>query len=238
MATTDQRSGFRLPWSSDRAHESQPADETAAPADEPVEAAADESVVWPESDLNKRLGLTSTPRPADPSDLTAATTAPTGPDAEEPAMLDQDTAIAPARTAVPRKPSKLMADLSAAIRATAEAAREQALAQVDADVAQVVEAIRSGSKEGEDALRKQSDQDIIAIKDWSRAEIARIKEETDGKIDARKTTLTAELGAHATGIAQARLPRSASASSDGASGMDSAMVASSEGSSSSSRRLA
>ena len=54
--------------------------------------------------------------------------------------FDQSPAPAPA---APRKPSKLMVDLGAAIRATAEAARDQALAQVDADVAQVVEAIRT-----------------------------------------------------------------------------------------------
>ena len=201
MATTDQRSGFRLPWSSDRSHDAQPTDETAASADEPVAEVVDENVVWPESDLNKRLGLNSQPRPAETLEPTAstATTDATGPAAEEAAMIDQDTATAPARPA-PRKPSKLMADLSAAIRATAEAATEQALTQVDADVAQVVEAIRAGSKEGSDALRKQSDEDIIAIKDWSRAEIARIKEETDGKIDVRKSTLTAELEAHAAAI--------------------------------------
>src|SRR5262245_14152225 len=199
MATTDQRSGFRLPWSSDRSHESQPADEAAPSADETVAETLDENPEWPDSDLNRRLGLAAQPRPADTIESTE-TVAPTGPAAEEPAMLEQDTATAPARTTVPKKPSKLMADLSAAIRATADSAREQSLAQMDADVMQVVEAIRSGSKEGEDALRKQSDEDIAAIKEWSRAEIARVKEETDGKIDTRKTTLTAELGAHAAAI--------------------------------------
>ena len=74
-----------------------------------------------------------------------------------------------------------MVDLAAAIRATAEAARDQALAQVDADVAAAVEGIRSGSKEGEDALRQHADEDIAGIKEWSRAEIARIKEQTEAQ---------------------------------------------------------
>ena len=93
-------------------------------------------------------------------------------------MIAFDPSPAPAPVA-PRKPSKLMVDLGAAIRATAEAARDQALAQVDADLAQVVEAIRSGSKEGEAVLRVRSDEDIAQIREWSRAEIARIKEETE-----------------------------------------------------------
>src|SRR4029079_16920222 len=114
-------------------------------------------------------------------------------------MLDQVAAPATARPA-PKKPSKLMADLSAAIRSTAETAREQALAQVDADVAKVVEEIRAGSKEGEDALKVRSDEDIASIREWSRGEIARIKEETDGKITTRKSTLAAELEAHAGAI--------------------------------------
>ena len=93
-----------------------------------------------------------------------------------------------------------MVDLTSAIRSTAIAARDQALIQVDADVALVVETIRSGSKEGEDALRVASDEDIARIKEWSRAEIARIKDETEGRIDARRLGLDEELAAHAAAI--------------------------------------
>ena len=116
-------------------------------------------------------------------------------------MIAFDPSPAPAPT-TPRKPSKLMVDLGAAIRATAETARDQALAQVDADVAQVVEAIRSGSREGEDALRVRSDEDVAQIKEWSRAEIARIKEETESRIAARKHGLDEELAAYAAAIEQ------------------------------------
>jgi hypothetical protein len=210
MASTDTRSGFRLPWSSDRSHDQQPVDPS---AEEPVEAtdgselvAEDENVVWPESDLNKRLGLTSQPRAADAPDVASTEGSAAAPTTETPStrpedstMLSQEAVSASARPTT-KKPSKLMADLSAAIRATAETAREQALAQVDADVTQVVEAIRGGAKEGEDALRKQSDLDIVAIKDWSREEIARIKAETESKIGDRRGQLNAELDAHAAAI--------------------------------------
>jgi hypothetical protein len=213
MASTDTRSGFRLPWSSDRSHDQQPVNEPVAEGDgSEVEATADAvDPAWPETDFNARLGLTSQPRPADPSDELAPgsdepaaearpTTEPVSATApEDPAMLDQAAVTAPARTS-PRKPSKLMVDLAAAIRATAESAREQALAQVDADVAKVVEEIRAGSKEGESALKVKSDEDIASIREWSRGEIARIKAETDERIDARKGTLAAELDAHAAAI--------------------------------------
>ena len=72
MASTDTRSGFRLPWNSDRSHE-QPADEPQVESDgsETEATAAEGDVAWPETDFNARLGLTSQPRPVDPSDTTA-----------------------------------------------------------------------------------------------------------------------------------------------------------------------
>ncbi len=197
MANSDTRSGFRLPWSSDRSHENPTTDETAPAADETAaEPGAEAPVAWPSTDFNGRLGLTSQPRPADPSDDGAAPPS----DAQEPAMIDLEPAPAPAPVVPTRKPTKLMADLTSAIRTTAIAARDQALTQVDTDVAQVVETIRSGSKEGEDALRVRSDQDIARIKEWSRAEIARVKEETENRIDARKLGLDEELATHAAAI--------------------------------------
>ena len=100
---------------------------------------------------------------------------------------------APSAPAAARKPSKLMADLSAAILATAAAARDQALEQLDADAKQVTESIREGAIEGGTTLRKRSDDDVAGIRDWSKAEIARIREETDGRIATRKAQLEAEL---------------------------------------------
>ncbi len=199
MANTDTRSGFRLPWSSDRSQENPAPDETSTPVeDAAAEPEAEASIAWPSPDLNARLGLTSQPRPADPA------LAPEEPDAQpqdaqEPAMIELEPSPPPAPVA-PRKPTKLMADLTSAIRATGIAARDQALTQVDSDVAQVVETIRAGSKEGEDALRVRSDEDIARIKEWSRAEIARIKAETENRIDARKLGLDEELAAHAAAI--------------------------------------
>ena len=113
-------------------------------------------------------------------------------------MVEIEAPAAPA--AAPKKPSKLMADLSAAIRATASSARDQALQQIEADAKQVTESIREGATEGAATLRKRSDDDIAGIRDWSKAEIARIREETDNRIATRKGLLEGELSSHAASV--------------------------------------
>ncbi len=99
-----------------------------------------------------------------------------------------------------RKPTQLMTDLAAAIRATTESARDQALAAVDADATQVTEDIRAAAAEGAQGIRLQSETDLASIKEWSKAEIARIREETDARIAARKSSLESELASHAAAV--------------------------------------
>ena len=199
MASTDTRSGFRLPWSSDRSHEDAAPEVAADPeavteAEPEASAAADPA--WPKSDFNAALGLTRTQeqRPLE------ATQTPTEDNEESSPMVDMDTAVAPAPAAAPKKSSRMMVDLSAAIRATADTAQAQTLEQVHADSAQVVEAIRSSSTDGVTTLKQQSEDDIAAIREWSKAEIARIKDETDARITTRKATLEDELAGHAAAV--------------------------------------
>ncbi len=204
MASTDTRSGFRLPWSSDRSHdeaaEGPSTEAKEATEDASAPAAEDNGLGWPETDLHARLGIGGDePRQLDDEPRQPEPEAEDGPRAEEPLMVDVNPA-ASAPAATPRKPSKLMADLSAAIRSTAETARDQSLAQTDTDARQVVEAIREQSTQGATALRQQSDEDIAGIREWSKAEIARIREETDEKITARKATLEQELSDHAASV--------------------------------------
>ena len=200
MASTDTtRSGFRLPWSSDRSQDDTAPEVAADPeaaADAEPEASAAADPAWPESNFNDALGLTRTQeqRPLE------ATQTPTDSNEESSPMVDMDTAVAPAPAAAPRKSSRMMVDLSAAIRATVDTAHAQTLEQVHADSAQVVEAIRSSSTEGVTTLKQQSEDDIAAIREWSKAEIARIKEETDSKITTRKATLEDELAGHAAAV--------------------------------------
>ncbi len=186
MASTDTRSGFRLPWSSDRTQDD-PAVQDAG-EDAPESAAAPERpvVAWPETDFASRTGH--------PAAQQRAADAPE-PAQEAPHMIAAQTPSAP-----PRKPTKLMADLAAAIRATTETTRDQRLAQLEVEATSIVEMIRAQSVEGAVALRRRSDEDVSAIRDWAKAEIARIKEETEGRIAERKHHLEEEVADHAAAI--------------------------------------
>ena len=114
--------------------------------------------------------------------------------------MTQEVATPAPLSQVTRKPSRLMADLTAAILATTEAARDRALATIEADATQVTEAIRAASMDGAEAIRRQAEDDLTAIKDWSKTEIARIREEAETKTETRKTTRESELTAHAAAV--------------------------------------
>ncbi len=199
MASTDTRSGFRLPWSSDRSRDDdQPEspDATVEPEGTPdTQGTRSDDGAWPVVDADVQPNTTdSDAAPTDPDASTSRIP-------EEPqAMVDTVSVAEPQISAPPKKPSKLIADLAAAMRTTAESAREQAVSQLEADARQVVEQIRSGSIEGAAALRQRADDDIASVRDWSKAEIARIREETDHKITDRKTALESEVAGHAAAI--------------------------------------
>jgi hypothetical protein len=189
MAQTDIRSSFRLPWSSDRAHD----DSAGADATDAAPEAADQEasqVAWPETDFADRLGVTqNAPRLAD------------GPADADPAVANGNPAPAPAAPApAPRKHTKLMADLTAAIRATTEAARDQRLGQVETEAQGVVDLIRAQSSEGAAALRRRSDDDVESIREWAKSEIARIKQESDARVADRQGLLDRELEGHTIAI--------------------------------------
>lgn len=185
MASTDTRPGFRLPWSSDRTQDdTAPQDVAEAATAEAAATPAQPTAAWPEGDLTARAGFaTARQRPAD------------APIPEETRPVITEPPAAP-----PRKPSKLMADLAAAIRSTTEAARDQRLGQVEAEAGGITELIRAQSNEGVVGLRRKSDDDVAAIRDWAKAEIARIKEESDSRVADRKRLLDQEIEDHAAAI--------------------------------------
>ena len=203
MASSDTKSGFRLPWNSDRSP-NDAAPEGAQATPEGAAESAPAGLEWPDTTIDARLGNNTNgqQRPTQESAPDAAATDAAATQTQVPEesqrMVEIDVPSAPA--AAPRKPTKLMADLSAAIRATAEAARDQAMQQLDADAAQVTEKIREGATEGGAALRKRSEDDVAGIRDWSKAEIARIREETDNRIATRKQVLEGELASHADAV--------------------------------------
>src|SRR5260221_4924985 len=136
-------------------------------------------------------------------------------DSEEtqtPPMIDTvDAAPAVAQPepppAVPvRRATKFMAELSHAMQAAAEHARNETMERFEAEAKAVVEEIRSSATSDVADLRRKADDDVAAIRDWSKAEIARVREKTEARVAARKTGLDAEMDAHTAAI-EARAER-------------------------------
>jgi hypothetical protein len=189
MATTDAKSGFRLPWSADRSESDTQADDAAVEttSEDPAQAA---------SELEAPTMTDTAPTPADagpaaPSDAGSPTPEPT-----------------PSATTstVTRKPNKFMADLTKAMQAAAESARAESLERFGAEAKAHIESIHASTADEATELRKKADDDIAGIREWSKTEIARIREETDERITHRKDVLEREIEGHAAQI-EARIER-------------------------------
>ena len=178
MAQTETRPGFKLPWTTDRAEAGHPVEEADA-------ATTVEDVPTPEEELVTK-------------DMIDTNTAPTNTAAEAPAD-------APAATPAPaRRPTKFMADLSRAMQTAAESSRDETLARLKTDAKTVVDEIQAGSAIESAALRRRADDDVAAVREWSKAEIARVRDETEARIGARKVALDGELEDYA-GVVEARV---------------------------------
>jgi hypothetical protein len=181
MATTESRTGFRLPWNAERSATDSTADGPPEGApDAPEATAADDPAVTPEV----------TPDMI-PIETIAAVVAPA---VETPAPIE------PAAPPAGRKPNRFMADLTKAMRAAADAARSGTLEQFRADAKAFAEAIHAGSSSEAAELRRHADDDIAGVREWSKAEIARIREETERRIGERKSGLDREIERHAARI--------------------------------------
>jgi len=215
MATTDSRTGFRLPWSTDRTASREASD---VPVDElAVEAPAADVDGAPAAERDSQ----DTSQQDAPGDgirgqeeeavtILAPDTAPTLvqanpllPAADPAATPDPDAAaeqaVAAASPVGPpqRRPAKFLADLTRAMQAAAEQARTATLDQFRSDGTTVIEQIHARSATGATELRRHADDDVATIKDWSKAEIARIREETERRIGARREQLEGQLERHA-----------------------------------------
>ncbi|HET9085840.1 MAG TPA: hypothetical protein VFN41_15690, partial [Candidatus Limnocylindrales bacterium] len=191
MASTDAKSGFRLPWSADR-------NDSADPATENVDQTVDEA--QPQGAVHETAATTEA----------ASTNV-----ADEQAHVGSSAASAPAVDATPtwdasaaggangapsRKPNKFMADLTKAMQTAAEAARADVLEKFNAEAKAHIEGIHASTADEATQLRKRADDDVASIREWSKTEIAHIREETDERIAHRKEVLEREVEAHAAQI--------------------------------------
>jgi hypothetical protein len=193
MATTDAKPGFRLPWSADRS-ESEAHAETAG--DVPVGEAlrTDQEIETPDMIDAAPAATDHMVTVDDPSAVSETT-----PEDSQPTDPAVDTA-APAASDPGRKPNKFMADLTRAMQGAAETAKADTLARFANDAKAHIEGIHASTAVEAGELRKQADDDVAAIREWSKAEIARIREETDERITHRKSRLEREIEAHAADI--------------------------------------
>jgi len=188
MASTDAKSGFRLPWSTDRNESADPATET---GDQTVGEAQPQGAVD---------GTDASPEPA-PADVVQeqAYEAPSAP-AVEPAPTWDAPAAGAVSPAPSRKPNKFMADLTKAMQTAAESARADVLEKFNAEAKAHIEGIHASTADEATQLRKRADEDVASIREWSKTEIAHIREETDERIAHRKEVLEREVEAHAAQI--------------------------------------
>jgi hypothetical protein len=177
MATTDAKSGFRLPWSADRNESDSQVDGTVQDAggEDPAQTASQHET--------STMTETAPPTPDTGTDTSSGVTSAT-------------EGAAP----VTRKPNKFMADLTRAMQAAAEAARADTLERFSSEAKAHIESIHASTADEATQLRKKADDDIAAVREWSKTEIARIREETDERIAHRKDVLEREIESHAAQI--------------------------------------
>jgi hypothetical protein len=208
MATTESRTGFRLPWSSEERSDKAPVgrtEEATSPDDAP-DAVTEATSAAPETAEEAAPEVAETSAPEATGDPSASTEIdqPTASDSslkeasvDSTATAEQAPTRATSAPSVAKKPTKFVLDLTRAMQSAAEESRAQTMTLFQTDAKTFIEGIHSRSAVEATDLRKRSDDDIAGIQDWSKAEIARIREETQGKIAERKQGLERELEEHA-----------------------------------------
>ena len=201
MATTDAKTGFRLPWGADR-NESEARAETAGDAPIAEALGTDQEIETPDMIDAAPAATDHMATVDDPSAVSGTTTVDS-----QPIDSADDGASSTATTGAPgRKPNKLMADLTRAMQGAAETAKADTLARFTADAKAHIESIHASTAMEATELRKLADDDVAGIREWCKAEIARIREETDERITHRKARLEREIEAHAADI-ESRIDR-------------------------------
>jgi hypothetical protein len=108
------------------------------------------------------------------------------------------TAAAAAQALPSRRPANpLVAGLVRAMRDAARTARDESVSTLRTEASAREEAIRADSTTNAGELRKVADADIAGIREWSKAELTRVREETEQRIGARRDQLVAETEAEA-----------------------------------------
>ena len=93
----------------------------------------------------------------------------------------------------PHHPNRFLADLTQAMRLTAESARLASLDQCDADAKTYVEQLHARTEDEAENLRKSAESDVATIRERSKARVERVRVETEQRIARRRELLDQEL---------------------------------------------
>jgi len=91
------------------------------------------------------------------------------------------------------RPTRFMADLALAMRATAETARQATIDQCEADAKTYTQHLRARTTGDAASLHTAANADAGTIREWSKAEAERIRTEMDERIARRNIQLEDEL---------------------------------------------
>ena len=91
------------------------------------------------------------------------------------------------------RPKQFLADLAAAMRATAESVRESSVAQCQANADEYAQEVRERASTDVAGLRKIAADDVAVIRDQSKTQIEHVREEAERRVAGRQTLLEGEL---------------------------------------------
>jgi hypothetical protein len=90
-------------------------------------------------------------------------------------------------------PNRFLADLTQAMRSTAESALQSTTDQCHADAKAYVEQLHARTEDEADGLRKAAEADVATIRERSKARVERIRHETEERTSRRRELLEQEL---------------------------------------------
>lgn len=136
-------------------------------------------------------------RAAEVEDATVSSDAANGADDTFPEIAPERLAAAATETrSRGKRDNPIVAGLVKAMREAAVASRSETTTRLQAEAAARIESIRAESTEEAAALRKRVDDDIAEIREWSKVEMARIKAETEHRIEERRADAINESQRH------------------------------------------
>lgn len=98
------------------------------------------------------------------------------------------------------RPRQFLADLTLAMSATAESARQTALAQCRSDANFYTAELRARKDDESGGLRQAAEADLVAVREWSKAEADRTRQGAEEKIAIRRRQLEDDLQEYSTAV--------------------------------------